>query len=303
MPHTIDSILAHYESDSAATRANLAKLLSHGKLGGSGKLIVLAVDQGFEHGPSRSFAVNHAAYDPHYHFQLAIDAGLSGFAAPLGLLESGAKTFADKIPTILKMNSGNSLVAGEPNQAITACVDDAVRLGCSGIGFTIYPGSDHTYEMIEKMKDLIAEAKSKGLFVIIWSYPRGNMSSAGETGLDVVSYGAHMACLLGAHIVKVKIPTDHLEKEVDRQALIAGKIPYKTLEDRIEYVVKSCFAGRRMVIFSGGAKKTDKELLEEVHDVKKGGGFGSIIGRNLFQRPRQEALSLIDEMIRIYKGK
>ncbi len=301
MTHIVDSILSCYESDSLATKENLACLFNHGKLANSGKLMILAVDQGFEHGPSRSFAMNMDAFDPSYHFQLAIAGGLSGLAAPLGFLEVGAQTFAGKIPTILKMNSSVSLVGGAPNQAITACIDDALRLKCSGVGFTIYPGSDHTYEMFEKIKPLIHEAKSKGLFVIIWSYPRGNMSTAGETGLDIVSYSAHIACLLGAHIVKVKVPTDHIEKETDRLALMAAGISYETLKDRIQYVVKSCFNGRRPVIFSGGVKKSDAALLEEVKAVKEGGGFGSIIGRNLFQRPWPEALKVMDEMISIYK--
>ena len=123
-------------------KGNLCRMLMQGRLGGTGKMIILPVDQGFEHGPARSFAPNPAAYDPHYHYQLAIDAGLNAYAAPLGMIEAGADTFAGQIPTILKMNSSNSLVPGSApfNQAITASVDDALRLGCAAIGFTVYPG-------------------------------------------------------------------------------------------------------------------------------------------------------------------
>ena len=105
----VDKILNGYEGASQATKANLARILMHGKLGGTGKLVILPVDQGFEHGPARSFAKNPAAYDPHYHYQIAVDAGLNAYAAPLGFLEAGMDTFAGKIPTILKVNSANSL--------------------------------------------------------------------------------------------------------------------------------------------------------------------------------------------------
>jgi fructose-bisphosphate aldolase, class I len=140
----VKKILAGYESDNPGTKGNLARILSHGRLGGSGRVVILPVDQGFEHGPARSFAPNPDAYDPHYHFQLAIDAGLNAYAAPLGMLEAGADSFAGAIPTILKMNSANSLARAkeDADQAITASVGDALRLGCSAVGFTIYPGSD-----------------------------------------------------------------------------------------------------------------------------------------------------------------
>src|SRR5882724_7684129 len=126
----VAKILANYESDNPGTKANLARMLMHGKLGGTGKMLILPVDQGNEHGPARSFAPNPPAYDPHYHFQLAIDAGLSAYASVLGMLEAGADTFAGQIPTILKMNSSNSLATAK-DQAVTASVGDALRLGCS----------------------------------------------------------------------------------------------------------------------------------------------------------------------------
>jgi class I fructose-bisphosphate aldolase len=275
----------------------------HGALGGTGKLIILPVDQGFEHGPTRSFACNPNAYDPHYHYSLAIEAGLSAYAAPLGALEAGSKTFAGKIPTILKMNSANSLV--DPSiyhQAITASVDDAVRLGCVGIGFTIYPGSDFTYEMMEQIQYLSQEAKAAGLLTVIWSYPRGNMSKEGETAIDVVSYGAHMAALLGAHLIKVKLPSAHIEKEEDRQAIEEENIKIDTLADRVKYVRKCTFNGRRIVIFSGGSSKGMDAVLDDAHAIKEGKGFGSIIGRNAFQRPHHEAMDLLNKMIDIYKS-
>lgn len=303
MSERVKAILSHYESDNPGTKANLARILMNGRLSGSGHLVILPVDQGFEHGPARSFAPNPFGYDPHYHFQLAIDAGLSAFAAPLGMLEAGADKYAGFIPTILKMNSANSLHPSEapPAQAVTASVEDALRLGCSAIGFTIYPGSDLEYHMMEEIKELALEAKSSGLAVVIWSYPRGpELSKAGETGIDVVAYAAHIAALLGAHIIKVKPPTDHLELPAAKKIYENEKIPVTTLAERIRHVVKCCFNGRRLVVFSGGEAKTDEDILNDIRAIKQGGGTGSIIGRNSFQRPRDEALALLSDVIDIY---
>lgn len=305
MTPKVRKILSYYESDCPGTKANLARILMQGRLGGTGKLLILPVDQGFEHGPARSFAKNPAAYDPHYHYQLAIDAGLSAYAAPLGFLEAGADTFAGQIPTILKVNSANSLApkSAAPNQAITASVGDALRLGCSAIGFTIYPGSHDTFDMMEEIREMAEEAKAYGLAVVIWSYPRGEgVSKDGETGMDICAYAAHMAALLGAHIIKVKPPTDFLDLAEAKKVYEAEKIAIKTAADRYKHVVEACFAGRRVVVFSGGATKGDEDIFEEARAIRDGGGNGSIIGRNSFQRPREEALKLLDGLVRIYKG-
>jgi class I fructose-bisphosphate aldolase len=292
----VRAILANYESDNPGVKANLARILMQGKLGGTGKLIILPVDQGFEHGPARSFAVNPDAYDPHYHYQLAIDAGLSAYAAPLGMIEAGADTFAGQIPTILKVNSSNSWATGI-NQAVTGGVDDALRLGCAAIGFTIYPGADDVFDMMEEIKELSAEAKAVGIATVLWSYPRGgNLSKDGELALDV-----HMAALLGAHIIKVKLPSAHIEQ---KDALKAYEgTDWSAQSDRVKHVVKSCFNGRRIVVFSGGAAKGEDAVYQDARDIRDGGGNGSIIGRNTFQRPREKALDLLDKIIQIYQGK
>ena len=301
----VKKILDAYESDNPGTKANLARILMQGKLGGTGKLVILPVDQGFEHGPARSFAPNPPAYDPHYHLQLALDAGLSAYAAPLGFVEAGAGTFAGAIPTILKVNSANSLARDKeaPSQAVTAGVQDALRLGCSAIGFTIYPGSDEAYGMMEEIAELAREAKSYGLAVVIWSYPRGgSLSKQGETAIDICAYAAHMAALLGAHIIKVKPPTSALELEAAKKVYEQQRIDIASASARIRHVVQSCFNGRRIVVFSGGEAKDIDGVLNEVRAIRDGGGNGSIIGRNTFQRPREEALKLLDAIIRIYKG-
>jgi class I fructose-bisphosphate aldolase len=303
---TVRDILKNYESDSDYTKTNLARLLMTGKLGGTGKMIILPVDQGFEHGPARSFAVNPAAYDPHYHFQLAIDAGLNAYAAPLGMLEAGAETFRGKIPTILKMNSANSLSRNKeaPDQAVTASVKDALRLKCAAIGFTIYPGSDVMYDQYEEFRALAEEAKAEGLAVVLWSYARGgDVSKDGELSLDVISYGAHMAALLGAHVIKVKLPSDHLEQAEAKKVYEGKNIPRATQAERVKHIMQCAFNGRRIVVFSGGAAKGEDSVFQDARDIRDGGGNGSIIGRNSFQRPREDALKLLQKLVDIYLGK
>jgi len=305
MTAKVKKILSNYESDNPGTKANLSRILMQGRLGGTGKLVILPVDQGFEHGPARSFAKNPDAYDPHYHFQLAVDAGLSAYAAPLGMLEAGADTFAGQIPLILKVNSSNSFMpkSAAPNQAVTGSVADALRLGCSAIGFTIYPGSHDMFDLMEEIRDMAEEAKAYGLAVVIWSYVRGeDISKDGETGMDTSAYAAHVAALLGAHIIKVKPPTAHLEQAEAKKVYESEKIAIKTMAERIAHIREACFAGRRIVVFSGGNVKGEKDLLDEVRAIRDGGGNGSIVGRNCFQRPRAEALALLDNIIKVYKG-
>ena len=302
----IKRILSYYESDNPGVKANLARILMSGKLGGTGKLVILPVDQGFEHGPARSFAKNTPAYDPHYHFKLAIDAGLSAFAAPLGMLEAGADTFAGQIPLIMKVNSSNSLSNEKtaPSQALTGSVSEAIRLGCSAVGFTIYPGSEMALDMISDIQEIAVEAKDAGLAVVVWSYPRGgNISKDGETAIDIVSYAAHMAALVGAHIIKVKPPTSYIEQDEAKKVYISENIPISSLNERIKHVVQSCFNGKRLVVFSGGSSKDKESLLEEIKELYLGGASGSIIGRNSFQRPYAEAIALLNQIIDIYKGK
>lgn len=296
----VRKVLGFYDGERPGVKASLARLMMHGRMAGSGRMVILPVDQGFEHGPARSFAVNPDAYDPYYHYQIAIDAGLSAYAAPLGMLEAGADTFAGQIPTILKCNSSNSWASGA-NQAVTAGVDDALRLGCAAIGFTIYPGSDDCFEMMEEIRELSAQAKSVGIATVLWSYPRGGMlPKSGELALDVGAYAAHMAALLGAHIIKVKLPSDHIEQK-DAQKAYEGT-DWSKQSDRVKHVVKSCFNGRRIVVFSGGAAKGEDAVYQDARDIRDGGGNGSIIGRNTFQRSRGDALAMLDRLVKIYKN-
>ena len=302
----VQRILANYESDNPGVRANLCRILMEGRLGGTGKVVILPVDQGFEHGPARSFAPNPAAYDPHYHFQLALDAGLNAYAAPLGMLEAGAGTYAGQLPLILKANSANSLMPNEApkDQAITASVDDALRLGCAAVGFTIYPGSSAGLDMFEEIAEMRNEAASVGLATVIWSYPRGEaLSKDGETAMDVSAYATQIAALLGAHIIKVKLSTDHLEQKEAKKVYDEHGIDISSQSARVAECMRAAFNGRRIVVFSGGAKSSEDSVYDNARAIRDGGGNGSIIGRNTFQRPRDEALAMLSKLVDIYKGR
>ena len=302
MTRRVDEILSWYPSDDHRTLANLRRILEHGRTGGSGKLVVLPVDQGFEHGPGRSFAANPPGYDPRYHAQLALDAGCSAHALPLGAAQLVAPEFAERLPLILKCNSSDRLYVGDdPEPALTADVEDAVRLECAAVGFSIYPGSAARNEMYQQLRRLARDANDAGLPLVVWSYPRGSgVSTQGRTAVDVVGYAAHLACQLGAHIVKVKPPTDFIEDDDARAALTKAGVPLDTLADRVRHVVQSAFDGHRIVIFSGGAAKETATVLEENRQTALGGGFGTIMGRNSFQRPHDQAVQLLHNVMDIH---
>jgi fructose-bisphosphate aldolase, class I len=299
----VRQILSWYSSDNPGVQTNLARLMMHGALAGTGKFVILPVDQGFEHGPARSFQPNPAGYDPDYHYQLAIDAGCNAYAAPLGFLEAGAVKFAGQIPTILKLNNSDTMAKMEPISAVTGSVKDALRLGCTAIGFTIYPGSSARNTMYSEIRELILEAKEHGIPTVMWAYPRGaGLAKEGEQAADITAYAAQVACQLGAHIVKVKPPKDVVYQDEAKKVFEKYNIPTKTLADRVRHVVQSCFAGKRIVIFSGGEAKDDAAVMDEVKQIAAGGGFGSIMGRNAFQRPRDAALKLLGDVMNVYKN-
>ncbi len=268
MNDRVREILSWYTSESPGVRTNIARLLNHGRLAGTGKLVI------------------------HAH------------AAPLGSLEAGVSDFAGEIPLILKCNNHDILQdEKDPLSAITSGVEDALRLGCAAIGFTIYPGSSLRTEMYQQLRELTAEAKAVGLAVVVWSYPRGSsLSKDGETAIDVVAYAAQIAAQLGADIIKVKLPSAKVELPEAQKVYQKYEIPISTLAERVQHVVQSAFNGRRIVIFSGGATAADDQVFNEARAIRDGGGFGSIIGRNSFQRSREDAVKFLGTIMGIYEG-
>ena len=299
----VNEIISWYDHENDGTKGNIERLLNTGYLAGTGKLVILPVDQGFEHGPSKSFAPNPDAFDPEYHFNFAIEAGCNAYAAPLGFIEHGAKKYSKQLPLILKLNNSDSLYGGDPVQVMTSSVDDAVRLGCAAVGFSIYPGSNSSPEMYSELRQVTIEAKSKGLAVVVWSYPRGGkLNKEDEAAFDVVSYAAHIAAQMGANIIKIKPPTSHVSKQDILDIYSKNNVKLDNLSDRISHCIQSSFNGKRIVIFSGGPAKVKEEILKEIGEIAKGGGFGSIVGRNSFQRPFGEGVSLMREIMDIYKS-
>ena len=300
VPEAVRTILGHYDGERPGVKANLARMLMHGRPGGSGRLVILPVDQGIEHGPARSFADNPAAYDPHYLFELAIDAKLSALAAPLGLLAAGADRYAGAVPLILKANSGSSLDSDQ-NQAVTATVRDALDLGCCAVGHTLYPGSSHQHTMTEAVRDGIAEARSAGLASVVWAYPRGSdLAPEDENALDVVASAAQIAVQLGAHVVKVKLPTERIAREENKSAYASIDTDFRSAAARVRHIMQAAFAGRRIVVFSGGPAKDANALFAEARAIREGGGHGSIVGRNSFQRPREAAMEMLAHLTAMY---
>ncbi|MEC7920995.1 MAG: class I fructose-bisphosphate aldolase [Chloroflexota bacterium] len=298
----VNEILSWYQHENGGTLGNIERLLMSGYLSGTGKLVILPVDQGFEHGPAKSFAPNPDGYDPEYHFKFGIEAGCNAYAAPLGFLEHGAKKYADKIPLILKLNNSDSLYSGDPTQTMTSTVEDAVRIGCAAVGFSIYPGSNSSPQMYSELREITREAKSKGLAVVVWSYPRGgSLKKEDETAIDVVAYAAHIAAQMGADIIKIKPPSDYISNDEMKAVYEKNNIPISTLSDRVAHCIKSSFNGKRIVIFSGGPAKGTDEIMKEIKEISEGGGFGSIVGRNSFQRPFNEGISLMKDIMNIYK--
>ncbi|MBZ0263539.1 class I fructose-bisphosphate aldolase [bacterium] len=302
MSDRVQEILSWYSHENPGIRTNLYRMLMHGKLGGTGKMVILPVDQGFEHGPQRTYLPNPEGFNPLYHPQLALDAGCNAYAAPLGFIEEAANEYAGQIPLILKVNNHDVLHKDtDPISAITSSVDDALRLGCVGVGYTIYPGSLEREQMYEDLRDIIADAKAAGLVAVVWSYPRGeHLEKADETAVDVSCYAAQIAAQMGANIIKVKPPKKHVAQKENAKVIEEEGVSIDTLEERIALVVKSAFDGKRIVIFSGGAKGGDEKVFEEVRGIHGGGGFGSIIGRNSFQRKKKDALVFLDKVMGIY---
>ena len=209
-----------------------------------------------------------------------------------------------KFRSILKINNHDVLQdEKDPLSAITSSVEDALRLGCAAIGFTIYPGSSHRVTMYEEIKEAALQAKRAGLAVVVWSYPRGaSLSKEGETAIDVCGYAAQIAAQLGAHIIKVKLPSSHIEQAEAKKVYEKQQVPIGTLTERVRHIVQCAFGGRRIVIFSGGAATDDEKVFQEVTAIRDGGGFGSIIGRNSFQRKNDKALEFLKKIMNIYAG-
>ncbi len=263
-------------------------LYNHGP--GNGTLLLLPIDQGLEHGPV-DFFENPDAADPNFQCQLAIDAGYSGIVFHFGLAEKYMKHYAGKIPLILKINGKTTIPDdSEAFSTLTGTVEDAVRLGADAIGYTLYVGSPAQAQDIEQFNQVRLDAEQFGIPIIMWAYPRGEAveRKGGKDSLYAIDYAARVACELGADVVKINIPNTDPAKKKDQPG------DYKTmdlsLEDGIRKVVRS--AGKTMVLFSGGSKVNDTDLVAKARVAMDCGATGLIFGRNMWQRPMDNALEI-----------
>jgi fructose-bisphosphate aldolase, class I len=278
-------------------KARLRRMLyGHGP--GGGTLLILPIDQGLEHGPVDFFA-NPDSLDPRYQYELARDGRFSAIALHIGLAEKYFHEYAGEVPLILKLNGKTSIPPdGEAFSALTGTVEDAVRLGAEAVGYTVYVGSPAQDRDFRQLLDVRRDADRFGLPLIVWAYPRGEFvaKKGGRESLYAVDYAARVALELGADIVKVNYPVAS-QKDAESPA------PYNTLrlspEEAFHKVVQS--AGRALVLVSGGEKVSDAELLTKVRSSMDAGATGIIFGRNMWQRPREEALRLTRELHAVFR--
>jgi fructose-bisphosphate aldolase, class I len=265
---------------------------------GGGTLLVLPIDQGLEHGPIDFFA-NPDALDPNYQFQLARDGRFSAIALHIGLARKYFHAYAGEVPLILKLNGKTGIPSdAQAFSALTGSVEDAVRLGADAVGYTVYVGSPSQDRDFAQFRQVREDADRLGMPVIIWAYPRGEAvaKKGGRESLYAIDYAARVALELGADVVKVNYP---VRSEKDKES----PAPYNTLdltpEAAFHKVVES--AGRALVLVSGGEKVGDGELLTKVRSSMDAGATGIIFGRNMWQRPRDEALALTRELHAIFR--
>jgi class I fructose-bisphosphate aldolase len=261
---------------------------------GNGHLLILPIDQGLEHGPV-DFFPNPPSADPEFQFKLALESGYSGIALHLGLAEKYAPKYAGKVPLVLKINGRTRIPkADEPISPMTGSVEDAVRIGADAIGYTLYVGSPHQFADLNQFRQVKADAERYGMPIIVWAYPRGEAvdEKGGKDSLYAIDYAARVANEIGADIVKLNVPVD------DPKTRSQQPSPYDKLElsydEMVRKVVKS--AGRTLVIFSGGGKISDDDLVHRAKVCLEQGATGLIFGRNIWQREWNNALATVEKL-------
>jgi class I fructose-bisphosphate aldolase len=254
---------------------------------GNGTLLFLPLDQGLEHGPI-DFFDNPLSMDTDYIFRLAIEGHYSGVAIHIGLAEKYYPKYAGQVPLVLKVNGKTAIPSDAAALSpLTSSVKDAVRLGADAVGYTLYVGSPSQDQDIETLNEVRFDCERHGMPLIVWSYPRGEAieKKGGRDSLYAVDYAARVAEEVGADVVKINLP---------RGTSKDSPKPYPDLEmddlERAKKVVRS--AGKCLVLFSGGSKKSDEDLLHKVNVCMQAGATGLIFGRNMWQRPWDNSLSI-----------
>lgn len=284
-------------------RRRLYELMySHGP--GNGKLMLLPVDQGLEHGP-RDFFPNPPSADFEFQLTLALEANYSGIVCHIGLAEKHLRKYAGRVPLVLKINGKTSIPPDDlPFSPLDASVEEAIRLGADAVGYTLYVGSPMEADDIAQFTAVRQECRKYGMPLILWSYPRGphaETRGGGRDSLAMVDYAARLANELGATLTKVNLPVPPKGGSYDPSGPFKAYNAFKDIaeEDALRMVVQS--AGRTGVLLSGGSKLSDEDLLRKVRLSLEAGVDGLIFGRNMWQRPYEEALRLSREIIELMR--
>ncbi len=309
-PGYVDEVFAQNDRSPAVIR-NLQTILDHGRLGGTGYISILPVDQGVEHSAGASFAVNPLYFDPENIVKLAIDGGCSAVASTVGALASVSRKYAHKIPFIVKINHNELL--SYPNthdQILFGNVDQAFQMGAVAVGATIYFGSEQSSRQIQEISEVFSHAHSLGLATILWAYLRNPAFKQDEAdyhvSADLTGQANHLSATIGADIVKQKLP----ENNGGFMALSFGKTHERVYSeltsdhpiDLTRYQVANCYMGRLGLINSGGASGSD-DLADAVRTAivnKRAGGMGLISGRKSFQKPFKDGVALLRSIQNVY---
>ncbi len=310
-PDFVDRVVADSDRSPVVMR-NLQALFGHGRLGGTGYLSLLPVDQGIEHSAGASFAPNPAYFDPANIVELAIEGGCNGVASTLGVLASVARRYAHRIPMMLKLNHNETL--SHPaiyDQTLFAQVEQAFDMGCVAVGATVYFGSHESRRQIMEISEAFARAHELGLVTVLWAYLRNpafkQEGADYHLAADLTGQANHLAATLKADIVKQKLPETHGGYRAVGFGHTHDRV-YDTLTtdhpiDLARYQVASCYMGRAGLINSGGGSRGDSDLAEAVRTAvinKRAGGMGLISGRKAFQKPMDEGVALLQAIQDVY---
>ncbi|HUY06453.1 MAG TPA: class I fructose-bisphosphate aldolase [Acidimicrobiales bacterium] len=304
-PDFIDRVFGASDRSSAVLRS-LGQLYSHGRLGGTGYLSILPVDQGIEHSAAASFAKNPDYFDPKNIVELAIDAGCNAVATTLGGLGIVSRRYAHKIPFIVKLNHNELLTyPSKYDQILFGNVRQAVELGAAGVGATVYYGSDEATRQIQEVSAMFAEAHRHGLFTVLWTYLRNNAFKTKEAdyhlSADLTGQANHLGVTIEADLIKQKQPENNggytALKFGRTDPLVYSQLTTDHPVDLTRWQVVNCYMGRIGLINSGGESAGASDLAAAVRTAvinKRAGGTGLIVGRKAFQRPKRDGVALIN---------
>jgi class I fructose-bisphosphate aldolase len=312
-PDFIDRVVVYNDRPSNVLR-NMQAVFDHGRLGGTGYLSILPVDQGIEHSASSAFAPNPVYYDPENIVRLALEGECNGVASTLGVLGSVSRKYAHKIPFIVKINHNELLTyPNKFDQVLFASVDQAFNMGAVAVGATVYYGSEESSRQIQEISQAFEYAHSLGMFTVLWAYLRNNAFKTKENdyhlAADLSNQANHLGVTIQADIIKQK----QAQCNGGFKALKFGKTDEKVYSelttehpiDLTRYQVVGCFMGRSGMINSGGASGDD-DFAQAVRTAvinKRAGGMGLISGRKAFQRPMEEGAKLLNAIQDVYLNK